>query len=252
MKTLFISDVHLDVSETSSERSETLVRFLRQIDASVERLVVLGDLFDFWFEYKHVVFSGYFDVLRAFADLADRGVEVHFACGNHDFWAGKFLSEKLKFHIHRDGLEMDLGDKRVLAVHGDGLNPKDWSYRIYKKVARMPIVIWIFRLLHPDWAMALARTVSHGSRSMTAAKEKTRGCEAEALLDYAAGLLKSGKADVVMFGHAHSPQCHEVETPNGKGLYINTGDWISHMSYVEWNDGKFHMRLFRNGDAAED
>jgi len=187
MATLLLSDIHLDVSPRGKQRMADFVAFLRAVDTSrINRIILLGDLFDFWFEYKHVIFSGYLDVLRAFADLREHGVAFELVCGNHDFWAGRFLEQRLGFTVHTRPVEMDFGGRRVLMVHGDGLNPRDWWYRVYKRIAR--------------------------ARWLTA-----------------------------VFRHSHYPVIEEYPTPNGTGLYINTGDWLYHRSYVEWDGTEFHL-----------
>jgi UDP-2,3-diacylglucosamine hydrolase len=240
VRTLLFSDVHLNVARDGRETMDAFTGFLRAIDPEeTPRVVVLGDLFDFWFEYRHVVFSGYFDVLRAFARLTDAGTEIHFVCGNHDFWAGRFLRDDLGFIIYPDGATLELDDRRMLLVHGDGINPADRSYRVYKRVARWPWVVGAFRLLHPDWAMAVAQGVSRGSRHMTRADDVSHGPEAEALRAFAREQLARGEADVVVCGHAHFPEITPYPTPDGEGLYINTGDWLHHRSYVVWDGEHF-------------
>ncbi len=241
MKTLVFSDVHLDASDGS--RHAPFIAFLRTIDpAEVDRVVILGDLFDFWFEYRHVIFSGYFEVLRVLADLRDRGVELHLVCGNHDFWAGRFLREGLRMHIHPAPVTLPFGARRVLLVHGDGINPRDWSYRIYKRVARARPVVWLFSLLHPDWAMRIARGVSHGSRALTHVDDRKNGPEVISQRAFAVDLLCRGVADTVICGHTHFPLVEEHPCPEGIGLYINTGDWMHHQSYVEWDGHSFCLK----------
>ena len=245
-KAVVVSDVHLKVGPQGREETARFVAFLGQLDPEeIGRIIVLGDLFDFWFEYRHVIFSGYFDVLRAFAGLRERGVDLHLVCGNHDFWAGRFLEEALGFTIHRGPAHFDFGGRRVLLLHGDGINPHDWGYRVYKRVARARPVIWLFRLLHPDWAMFIAQCVSGGSRRMTKAADPAKGAEARALRAYAREALGRGDADVVMCGHAHAPTREEFPTPAGAGLYFNTGDWMHHRSYVEWDGDEFRLHTDR-------
>jgi UDP-2,3-diacylglucosamine hydrolase len=245
MKTLVFSDVHLSVTPDAQDRMNVFVSFLRQIDPSeVGRIVILGDLFDFWFEYRHVIFSGYFDVLCALAELRDGGVEFHFVCGNHDFWAGRFLEERLDFTIHREPFLLELDGTKVLLAHGDGINPEDRAYRAYKRVARMPIVVRLFSMLHPDRAMWLAQRVSHGSRSMFRVSDLSQGPEVKPLQRFAREALAAGRAQVVMCGHSHYPTKEEFPTPDGTGLYLNTGDWVCHRSYVEHEDGEFRLREY--------
>jgi UDP-2,3-diacylglucosamine hydrolase len=250
VKTIVLSDVHLQATPEGMERALPFRRFLERIDPQhTNRLIVLGDLFDFWFEYRHVIFSGYFPILRQFADLCDNGVELHLVCGNHDFWAGRFLREDLGMHVHQAAVTLPFGGDRVLLVHGDGINPADKGYRIYKRIARTPGVLWAFRQLHPDLAMGLARAVSHGSRRFFGAKDASKGPEVAPLRAFAQETLRQGEADVVMCGHSHYPVCEEMSTGTGQGAYINTGDWLMHQSYVEWEDGVFRLLREQAGVA---
>jgi UDP-2,3-diacylglucosamine hydrolase len=241
-KTLIFSDVHLKAIPEDRARQREFVDFLRRFqDGEFERIICLGDLFDFWFEYKNVVFSDFFEVLRAFADLRDGGMELHLICGNHDFWGGRFLRDELGFHIHPNIMEHRFGELRGHLVHGDGINPEDRSYRAYKKFARNPLVVGAFRLIHPDWAMAIARGVSHGSRTYLGTKDPYTGPEATSLRRYATGVLERGEADVVLCGHAHAPVHESIETSRGTGTYINTGDWIDHRSHTIWDGERFEQ-----------
>lgn len=241
-KTLIFSDVHLKSAAHDQQRQREFVAFLKQFDpAEYTRVICLGDLFDFWFEYKHAIFSGYFEALRCFADLRDAGVELHLICGNHDFWGGRFLHEELNFHIHRDGVTLPFGEQQAHFLHGDGINPKDVGYRIYKRFARNPLVIGVFRLLHPDWAMVIAQGVSHSSRTLLQHHDPANGPEAIALKEHARLLLSRGGVDAVFCGHAHAPCRETYPTPNGEGLYINTGDWLYHRSYATWDGKEFTL-----------
>ena len=237
-KTLIFSDVHLKVSPHDRERHQEFIHFLKGFSPEeYDRVIRLGDLFDFWFEYRHVIFSGYFDVLRAFADMRDAGMELHLICGNHDFWGGRFLHDDLGFHIHPNSVALSLGERKAHFIHGDGLNPTDKSYRAYKKFARNPFVVGAFRFIHPDWAMKIAQGVSHGSRTYLGQDDPTEGPEAKALKTYGERKLDEGTVDAVLCGHAHAPLYH----PHGDGVYINTGDWLQHRSYVTWDEAGFHL-----------
>lgn len=245
MNTILVSDVHLDVAPSGRETMELFTQFLRDIDpARFPRLIVLGDLFDFWFEYRHVVFSGYFDVLRAFARLADAGVEIHFAVGNHDFWAGRFLREHLDFQIHDGPFTLPFGPYTARIVHGDGINPSDHSYRLYKRIARWRPVVSAFSLIHPDWAMAIAQGVSKGSRHLHQTKDLSKGSEVAPQRTYAEKALRAGEADIIACGHSHYPVLERVAEDQKLGLYMNSGDWLYHRSYITWEEGVFTLRLF--------
>ena len=243
-KTLIFSDVHLKVTAEDKPRHREFVDFLHQFSPDeYDTFICLGDLFDFWFEYQSVIFSDFFNVLRAFADIRDSGVDLHLVCGNHDFWAGRFLRDDLGFNVHPNVMEHSFGDLRGHLVHGDGINPEDTKYRAYKKFARNPLVVSAFRCIHPDWAMSIARGVSHSSRSLLGADDPTEGPEAHSLRRYATGVLERGEADVVLCGHAHAPTLETHATPSGTGYYINTGDWIGHRSHTIWDGETFTQHV---------
>lgn len=245
--TILFSDVHLKPRSGEPGVRESFLAFLRGIDTeTVDRLVCLGDIFDFWFEYRHALFSGYFDVLAALADLSRRGVELHLVCGNHDFWAGGFLRDTVGFHIHPDRTTMRFGERNALLLHGDGMNRRDYGYRLFKRFARNRCVIRCFRLIHPDCAMALALGLSRSSRSLLQVQDPGRGREAAAIRQGAQAMLAAGKADIVICGHAHAPEMRAVSAARGEGLYINTGDWPQHRSYVVWDGREFTMHHYGN------
>ncbi len=242
--------MHLKVTDAARADRARFVQFLRACDpARFDRLVCLGDLFDFWFEYRHVIFSDCFEVLRAFAELRDAGVELHLVCGNHDFWAGRFLRDELDFHIYREPGLLPFGGRQAHLAHGDGVNPSDHGYRIYKRFARNPLVIGAFRLLHPDWAMGIARMVSHSSRTMLGVEDTSQGPEVGAIREYARGVLARGEAEIVLCGHTHARVVEAHPTPGGTGLYINPGAWLHHHEYMVWDGADFLPCIYREGAA---
>ncbi len=240
MKTIIVGDVHLKVQSNGAADRAEFAAFLRAIDPSVYgRVVLLGDLFDFWFEYRHVIFSGYFDVLRALAELRDAGVELHLVCGNHDFWAGRFLHDELSMEVHADSYTVRENGLSVLFVHGDGVNPADWIYRAYKKFARWRVAVFLFRLIHPDLAMGIARFVSGASRASKSEDFDNRP-EVEAVREHGRRLLERGEADVVVSGHTHEPDEASWEFGDGRmGRYLNTGDWMRDRRYLVWDEEEF-------------
>lgn len=239
--TLIFADAHLKVTPAEKPALDDFVRFIRSFDDTpLERVVILGDLFDFWFEYRHAIFSGYFEALRALAQMRDRVPEMHLICGNHDFWAGRFFEEELGITVHPDSYRCDLFGRDALFVHGDGINPEDRAYRMYKKFARSRLAIGTFRLIHPDWAIRIAQSLSHSSRALLSPKDPSQSGETKALRKFGENTLRQGEADIVFCGHAHYPLEETFPTPRGEGLYVNTGDWQAHRSY-----------LIANGDTLE-
>ncbi|NLN92144.1 MAG: UDP-2,3-diacylglucosamine diphosphatase [Candidatus Hydrogenedens sp.] len=241
--TLLFSDVHLKPSGMQRKSDEEFLAFLRSIDPQkVERLVCLGDLFDFWFEYRHVNFSGYFEILRAFADLRDQGLSLHLCCGNHDLWAGELLTRLTGFQVYHEPVHLDFGDRRALLLHGDGLNPKDKGYLLFKKVAANRVLQKIFRWVHPDLAMAFAQFLSRKSRDLLSTHPPAKGPEVMAVREYARQCIVSGSESLVICGHAHEPVIEEVEGPEFRGQYVNTGDWPIHRCYVCFDGTEFTIR----------
>lgn len=236
MNTLIFADVHLKVDPANRAALDEFTAFLRSIDpAEIRRIVIVGDLFDFWFEYRHAVFSGYFDVLHALARLRDGGVEIHLICGNHDFWAGRFFEETLGIRVHPDEFACELDGRRALFVHGDGVNPADSAYRTYKRFARWWVPVKLFGLVHPDWAMSIAQRVSRASRSRQDIAGQARQAEVEASRIFAREQIGSGRADIVVCGHTHVAAYEEFAGPKGAGVYVNTGGWREDKAYWVWN-----------------
>jgi len=242
---LLFSDVHLKPSFPANDDSEAFTAFLRQIDpVRVGRLICLGDLFDFWYEYRHAFFSAYFEVLRLLANLRDAGVECHLICGNHDLWAGSKLELLTGMHIHHAPVVLPFGGEEALLLHGDGLNPHDHGYLLFRRLARNRFAQALFRRLHPDTAMAIAQRASRHSRARANMAHPADSPEVEAVRSHAHHLIAAGQAKIVICGHAHVPVIESMEGEGFSGLYINPGDWPTHRSYVLFSDGAFRLLSF--------
>ena len=240
MAIYFFSDVHLGAADQHSEETKLamLTRLIERIEYDGEKVYILGDLFDFWFEYKHAVPKEHLKIVFKLAALVERGIRIHYITGNHDFWLGEFLSREAGITVHRDYLEITEQKKRLFLIHGDGLSPSDWKYRVLRRILRNRFNIWLYQRIPPDWAIPLAKYVSSTSRHHTMERDK-------AFLDdyemYAAGKISEGY-DAVMIGHTHHPVFHELEG----GVYINTGDFIRHFSYVRLNDGQLTLEFMED------
>jgi len=246
---LILSDVHLKVGEQYlSYRKEFIDFLIRLRENPPRRIICLGDIFDFWFEYKHVMFSGYFEVLNAFYELYRGGVSLFFIGGNHDFWAGKGL-EKIGFQILESGSILDFDGCKTMLIHGDGLNKRDWGYRFFKFLARNPIMIFTFRMVHPDWAMGLAQLLSKGSRKIQENNVSHHFYEAEVIKRYAIEKLRESVCDAVISGHCHKPECSSFIINNRQCWYINSGDWIENKTFVKWDGEKFYMCYYGKEDV---
>jgi UDP-2,3-diacylglucosamine hydrolase len=182
-------------------------------------------LFDFWFEYKHAIPKDNHHVLFLIHELSRHGIRIDYVSGNHDFWMGDYFEKQVGLVVHRDHLDLDYQGKRVHLTHGDGLARADRGYRFLKKVLRNRFNVWLYRMLPPDWGIPLAKYVSQSSRSYTARRDNTFVNDYE---EYARIRLEHG-CDVVLIGHLHIPVIRTFP----EGVYINTGDFISHFSYVK-------------------
>ncbi|GAB4336175.1 MAG: UDP-2,3-diacylglucosamine diphosphatase [Candidatus Abyssubacteria bacterium] len=243
-KVFFVSDAHLGSGTNEQRKEEILLDFLRGLSPErVSALYVLGDLFDFWFEYRTVIPSCHFRVLGALADTVRSGIEAHLIVGNHDFWAGEFLEKTVGIIVHKDPIEIELGGKRVYICHGDGLNPMDRGYLLLKAVIRSGPVIWLTRLIHPDFLVWLARRFSKLSRESVSVAGQLR--EDDGITEFAVRKLREGY-DIVIAGHSHQPHEDTHSVDGAARRYFNVGDMQERFSYLEYSDGKFQLKYLVN------
>lgn len=240
-RSLFVfSDAHLGANDPTTEelKRAKILELLSIVKERGSRLVILGDLFDFWFEYKHAIPKSQLQVIFKLADLVDAGVPVEYVSGNHDFWLSDFLTVEAGITIHRESYELNEQGQRLFFIHGDGLAPSDWKYRILKHILRNRINIALYRLLPVDWGLPLARWVSGTSRAHTS-KRTDVGIHDfhSAYEDYARAKLNEG-FDAVLIGHLHTPLIHRWNV----GVYINTGEFIRRFNYVEMIDGQLELK----------
>ena len=236
----FLSDVHLGIGDATHEdvKKQRLVQLLRKIRPDARRLVIAGDLFDFWFEYSSVIPRGYHAVLTAIEELVRAGTTVSYVPGNHDFAIGDFFSRDLGVQVVKDHVSFKEDGKNFYVCHGDGLAEKDAGYRVLKKIIRSRLALGSFRFLHPGFGFRLARLFSASSRDYTS--NKFYG-ESDGMYLEAQRLLNTG-IDYVVMGHRHLPLKKKI----GDGWYVNLGDWLSHYSYAVWRDGALSMYTCKN------
>ncbi len=232
MAAYFISDVHLGLGSREEERAkeDRLLDFLRAVSTSADSLFLLGDLFDFWFEYATVIPKGFHRTLAALQEFGDSGKPVHYLSGNHDFWIGDYFAKELGMQVHPEPFEIALEGKRVYLHHGDGLAERDLGYRLIKPVLRSRWNIRLYRWLHPDLGVRLARRSSRSSREYTSGKDYG---ESDGMLKFATRQISKG-VDIVIMGHRHKPAI----TALGSGTYVNLGDWITFNTYAVLKEGE--------------
>jgi UDP-2,3-diacylglucosamine hydrolase len=241
MTRFFISDAHLGENHYEREQKKTakLHSFLDMVTERGDELYIVGDLFDFWFEYKHAIPNEHMRTILKFAHLKQTGCRLHYITGNHDHWLGGFLEDEVGFEIHHDLYQTELDGKKVLITHGDGLATKDRSYRLIKRILRHPLNIFLYRLIPPDIGIPLAKFVSQTSRGHSQKRPK------ESFLndyrEYARRCIQGGM-EIVVIAHTHVPEVVEFE----QGIYLNTGDWVENFSYLEMKAGQIELKFWRD------
>jgi UDP-2,3-diacylglucosamine hydrolase len=227
-----VSDIHLGSVPRSTETA--FRAFLRHVAEEGSDLLINGDLFDFWFEYRSVIQAQHYRVLAALTDVREAGVRIRFLGGNHDAWGGRFLEKEVGMEILTEGAEVELGGWRALVVHGDGIGEGDLGYRALKRVLRSSVSTSLFGLLHPDLGSRIASFVSTTERKQ-GTPEQANAERAAALRNWASDVLdRSRHLDLVLAGHTHTPTIDEIDTGR---FYVNTGDWINHFTYLVLRPG---------------
>jgi UDP-2,3-diacylglucosamine hydrolase len=236
-KAYFFSDVHLGLGPDKKEREKEsrLVGFLEGISQDAGEIYIVGDLFDYWFEYKTVVPKGYFRLLAKLAELRERSIRIFFIAGNHDYWMKDYFRDEIGIEMHHEPLQTEILGKRFYIHHGDGLLKKDIGYKILKKILRNRFNIALFSLIHPDLAGLIARWSSRTSRRYTSSKKYE-----DADMTLFAGEKISEGFDFVIMGHNHIPSC----SPCGGGYYVNLGDWITENTYAVFDGNKIELKKF--------
>jgi UDP-2,3-diacylglucosamine hydrolase len=229
-KAVFISDIHLGVQGEGqvADRETKLVQLLNSLQGNTKTLVLVGDVFEFWMEYHWYVPKQHFKVLSALYQLSQSGTDLHYIAGNHDFYLGEFFDKELNIKTHQS-LMLNIQGKRVFFKHGDGLAESDWAYRLARRVITHPVNLFLFRLLHPDWGMALARFVGGKSRKANYAVR----CPVEEYQRAAQAIILEQGCDIFVQGHTHDSTVVDLES----GQWIKCGQWITELSYMEMEDG---------------
>ena len=246
-KIYFASDNHLGspTIEKSAPRERAFVQWLDHIKHDAAALFLLGDLFDFWFEYKTVVPKGFVRVLGKLAELADAGIPIHFFVGNHDLWMLDYLEKEIGMKVYREPQEFTFNDKLFFIGHGDGLGPNDKGYKRMKKVFTNSFFQWCFRWLHPDIGMRLGHYFSVKNKLISGEEDAVfLGEENEWLALYAKRKHQEKPRDYFVFGHRHIPLDLAVE---GTVRYINLGDWINHYTYAVFDGKTLELTAWKRG-----
>lgn len=243
-KIFFASDFHLGVPthEESAARERRIIAWLEHVRHEAACIYLMGDIFDFWFEYKHAIPKGFARLQGKLAELTDAGIPVIFFTGNHDMWMFDYFPAELGVTIHRDLVELTVGTQRLLLGHGDGLGPGDASYKILKKFFNSSFCQWLFARIHPNLGIGIAQYWSRQSRiSNVKREEKFQGEEKEFLLAYCKELEQQQHHDYYIFGHRHLPLDLAVGT---NSRYINLGEWVHFNTYAVYDGTTVQLKTF--------
>jgi UDP-2,3-diacylglucosamine hydrolase len=244
-KLYFASDFHLGTGtyQKSREREDRLVRWLDGIKHDAAEVFLMGDVFDFWFEYKTVVPKGYIRFLGKLAELADAGVKLYFFKGNHDMWMFDYFEKELGATIISDELELERNGKKFYLHHGDGLGPGDGFYKLLKKIFRSGFCQWLFARVHPNLGVGIANYWSRHSRIANDNKETPKPGQQEWLLIYSREVLQTRHYDYMIFGHRHMPKDIQL-TPETR--YINLGEWVISNTYAVFDGETVSLHYFES------
>ncbi|MDB5202011.1 MAG: UDP-2,3-diacylglucosamine diphosphatase [Ferruginibacter sp.] len=245
-KIYFLSDFHLGAPTAAASlvREKKIVRFLDSIKKEAEQIFIVGDLFDFWYEYRKVVPRGYTRILGKLAELTDAGIPVHFFVGNHDMWMKDYFQTELNIPVYFEPKDFEFSGKKFLVGHGDGLGPGDNGYKFLKKIFRNKACQWMFGILPPAVGMGLANYFSRKSRAQTGmTDEHFLGENEEWLVLYSRDILKQKHYDYFVFGHRHLPLDIALEK---NSRYINLGDWIKYFTYAVFDGNSIQLNTYEN------
>lgn len=243
-KVYFASDNHLGAPTMKESRVRELkfVRWLDTVKKDAGVIFLMGDLFDFWFEYKTVIPKGFTRTLGKLAELSDAGIQIHYFVGNHDLWMNGYFEEELNIPVYHKPQQYTINGTSFFIGHGDGLGPDDKGFKRMKKVFTNPVAKWFFKWLHPDLGVRLAKHLSVSNKLISGDDDaKFLGNDKEWLVLYAKRKLESQHFDHFIFGHRHLPL--EIEL-NKDSMYTNLGDWIKYYTYAEFDGSKLSLKEF--------
>ncbi|GGW24696.1 UDP-2,3-diacylglucosamine diphosphatase [Arenibacter certesii] len=243
-KIYFSSDHHLGAPtpELSFPREKKFVAWLDEVKKDAAAIFLLGDMFDFWFEYRTVVPKGFTRTLGKLAEITDSGIPIYYFVGNHDLWMNGYFEEELNIPVYHEPQIFNLNNKICLIGHGDGLGPGDIGYKRMKKIFTNPLSKWLYNWLHPDLGVKLAQYLSVKNKMISGDEDvQFIGDENEWLVHYCRRKLEQQHYDYFIFGHRHLPL--EIQL-NEKSTYINLGDWITYFTYGVFQDNKLSLEKY--------
>jgi UDP-2,3-diacylglucosamine hydrolase len=243
-KIYFASDAHLGMNPAakSIEREKLIVRWLDEIRKDAAEIYLLGDMLDYWFEYRKVVPRGFTRFLGKIAEITDQGIPVHYFTGNHDVWVFDYLPKEIGVQVHREPVIKEINGKKFYIAHGDGLGPGDKSYTILKKIFTSKILQWLYARLHPNCATSFAHYWSKKSRFAKGISIEYKGDDKEELLIFAREIIQKEHFDFFIFGHRHIPLEYSL---NEKSKVFILGDWIVNNTYAVFDGEDVFLKRYQ-------
>jgi UDP-2,3-diacylglucosamine hydrolase len=243
-KIYFASDAHLGMhpAEKSIERERLIVRWLDEIRKDATEIYLLGDMLDYWFEYRKVVPRGFTRFLGKIAEITDQGIPVHYFTGNHDVWVFDYLPKEIGVQVHREPVIKEINGRKFYIAHGDGLGPEDKSFTILKKIFTSKILQWLYARLHPNCATSFAHYWSKKSRFAKGISIEYKGDNKEELLIFAREIIQKEYFDYFIFGHRHIPLEYSL---NEKSKVFLLGDWITNNTYAVFDGEDVFLKRYQ-------
>ena len=245
-KIYFASDLHLGIASIPRaqeiEREKKIIRWLESIENDAQAILLVGDIFDFWYEYNHAIPKGFIRFLGKISSIIENGVSVYFFTGNHDIWMFKYFQEELGITVFDRPIELQLNETILLVGHGDGLGPGDTFYKILKKIFTNRITQWLFKWIHPDIGIGLAKRWSRSSRIRKKGLDEKFLGEKEFLIQYCRKKELQKHHDYYVFGHRHMPL--EIDLDE-RTKYFNLGEWVNNFTYGSFDGKTFELKYFQ-------
>jgi UDP-2,3-diacylglucosamine hydrolase len=244
LKIYFASDAHLGMQAAtrSIEREKLVVQWLEEIRSDATEIYLLGDMFDYWFEYRKVVPRGFIRFLGKIAEITDQGIPVHYFTGNHDVWVFDYLPEEVGVIVHEKPVIREINGKKFYIAHGDGLGLTDKGYRLLKNIFTSKTLQWLYARIHPNCATSFAHFWSKKSRFAKGISVEYKGEDKEELIIYAREMLKKEHFDYFIFGHRHIPLEYSL---NEKSKLFLLGDWIVNNTYAVFDGENVHLKRYQ-------
>lgn len=249
-KIYFASDQHLGAptADLSIVRERLFVQWLDEIKHDAAEIFIVGDLFDFWFEYGSVVPKGFVRVLGKLAEISDSGIKIHFFTGNHDLWMNDYFEKELNIPVYHEAREFTYNNKTFFIAHGDGLGPGDKGYKRMKKLFRHTVSKWLYKWLHPDIGVPLGQYLSVKNKLISGDEDVIYlGEDKEWLIMYAKRKLQTKHYNYFIFGHRHLPMVLDL---GNESSYVNLGDWITYFTYGVFDGDQFELKTYSRPTLA--